>query len=108
MPAALPSQRGGVVGGKQPAAPPQPPFPPGGVGAVQHLDDVADAEAQLVVLLRREVVQRPHLECGRPLWGKQKRERIKTLQLGDAAKVLSELLRWKTINLHLLSILLLK
>lgn len=83
--AALPSQRGGVVGGKQPDAPPQPPFPPGAVGAVQHLDDVADAEAQLVVLLRREVVQRPHLECGRPLWGKKKRERIKTRQLGDAA-----------------------
>lgn len=84
MAAALPSQRGGVVGGKQPAAPPQPPFPPGGVGAVQHLDDVADAEAQLVVLLRREVVQRPHLECRRPL-KKKKQEKMKTRQLGDAA-----------------------
>lgn len=62
------SQPHGVVGGEQAALPPQTPFPPRRVGAVQQLDDVAGAEAQLVVLLRAEVVQRLRLlRGGRPL-----------------------------------------
>lgn len=61
------SQLGCVVGRKQAAAPPQPPPPPRGVGAIQHLDDVSGGEAQLVVLLSGEVVQRPHLQRVRPL-----------------------------------------
>lgn len=67
------SQRSRVVGREEAANAPQPPLPPGGVGAVQHLDDVAHAEAQLVVLLRREVVERPHLQGGRPLSGRTQR-----------------------------------
>lgn len=59
------SQRGGVVGGKQPAAAPQTPLPPRCVGLVQHVDQVPGAEAQLVLLLGGEVVQRLH--HGRPL-----------------------------------------
>lgn len=70
-----PSHRHGVVGRKQAARTPQPPLPPGGVGAVQHFDDVAHAEAQLVVLLRCEVVQRPHLQGGGPLCGRTHRNK---------------------------------
>lgn len=70
-----PSHGHGVVGGKQAADAPQPPLPPGGVGAVQHLDDVAHAEAQLVILLRQEVVQCPHLQAGRPLWGRRQKNK---------------------------------
>lgn len=62
------SQLHGVVGRKQPAFPPQPPFPPRRVRAIHHLDDVPDTETQLVAFLRGEVVQRLHLNRGRPLW----------------------------------------
>lgn len=54
------SQLGGVAGRKQPTAPLQPPLPPRRVGAVQHVDDVPGAEAQLVVFFSSEVVERLH------------------------------------------------
>lgn len=67
------SQLHGVVGRKQPAFPPQPPFPPRRVGAIHHLDDVPGTETELVAFLRGEVVQRLHLNRGRPLWDSRRK-----------------------------------
>lgn len=52
-----------VVSRKQAAVAPQAPLPPRCMRAVQHVDDVPGEEAQLVVLLRSEVVERLHQVC---------------------------------------------
>lgn len=71
-----------VVGRKQPAFPPQPPFPPRRVRAIQHFDDVSDAETELVVFLCGEAIQRFHLHRGWPLWdGGQKPDTHQYLSL---------------------------
>lgn len=62
-----------VVGRKQPAFPPQPPFPPRRIRAIQHFDDVPGAEAEFVVFLCGEVVQRLHLHRRRPLWDSRRK-----------------------------------
>lgn len=64
----VPSKLYRVVCRKQPTFPPQPPFPPRHVSAIHHLDDVAGVEAELVVFLCGEVVQRLHMQRGCPLW----------------------------------------
>lgn len=46
-----------IVGRKETQFPTQTSFPPGWVGAVQDLQDVSAAEAQLVVLQRIKVIQ---------------------------------------------------